>query len=343
MLDRPIRPESASDAAFSEPSELAGQPTGLLDDDDCFAALELFHARGERFALVTLVSIEGGAPRHVGAQMIVAESGDYHGYLSGGCLEQTIVLAAQEAIGENKNRLVRYGKGSPYFDVRLPCGSGLDVYFDCRIAPATIMQMLEFRRARTPFALNVNLTTGESRTETADEPGARSMRTGDAFRQVYTPRPRMVLLGTGPSVAAIQKLASASGVETAVWAADTATRCTLDAQSIAHYDTPEPPDAIFSMLDRFTAAVIAFHEHDREPALVARLLKSRCFYIGVLGNHAVHRQRLDTLARMGASTAELTRLRAPIGSISGAKGTATLAIGVMAEILAEAKELNIVP
>jgi xanthine dehydrogenase accessory factor len=46
---------------------------------------------GQKMALVTLVGIEGSSPRAVGAQMAVSETGDWIGYLSGGCLERAVV------------------------------------------------------------------------------------------------------------------------------------------------------------------------------------------------------------------------------------------------------------
>ena len=83
---------------------------------------------GKRCALVTLVGVDGNAPRAEGAQMAVSESRTMVGLPFGGCLEAAIALEAVAAIKAGKPRLLRYGKGSPYLDIRLPCGSGLDVF-----------------------------------------------------------------------------------------------------------------------------------------------------------------------------------------------------------------------
>ena len=71
---------------------------GLLADEDVLPQLQRWQAEGQRTALVTLVGVEGGAPRQPGAQMAVAEDGRYAGYLSGGCLEQAVALEAQAVI-----------------------------------------------------------------------------------------------------------------------------------------------------------------------------------------------------------------------------------------------------
>ena len=109
--------------------------------------------KGERCALVTLVGVNGNAPRAEGAQMAVCESGRWAGYISGGCLEQAIALEAVDAIKAGKPKLLRYGKGSPYLDIRLPCGSGLDVFVQPHPRRGTHPGMSERLERRQPFAL----------------------------------------------------------------------------------------------------------------------------------------------------------------------------------------------
>jgi len=315
--------------------------TGPLAHDDVLPAMFAWQAEGLRTVLVTLVSIEGGSPRPVGAQMAVCEDGRYAGYLSGGCLEQAIVLEAQAVLEAGENRLVRYGRGSPYFDLRLPCGSGLDVYFDSQLPSGVAGTMKELRRDRRPFALITDLETAMSSVVGNDAPGRTSLE-GRRFTRVYLPEPRIVLLGAGPTVSALCQMAQAAGIALDVWAGDDATRALLDACGIAHLPTPAPPDDLFERMDACCAVVIAFHDHVSEPSILQRVLAKPCFYIGVLGNHAVHRQRLAELEAIGFSADVLARIRAPIGAIPQAKGQATLAIGVLAEIMAEAKRNGLV-
>ncbi|HWK15230.1 MAG TPA: XdhC family protein [Rhizobiaceae bacterium] len=87
-------------------------------------------ARSIRTAIVTLVEIEGSSPLRVGAQMAVAETGEWVGYLSGGCIERAIAAEACAAIWSGAPRRVRYGRGSPYMDIRLPCGGAIELVID---------------------------------------------------------------------------------------------------------------------------------------------------------------------------------------------------------------------
>lgn len=322
---------------------VAQDDAGLLASEDVLPALSRWSAAGRRAALVTLMGIEGGSPRGLGAQMAVCEDGTYAGYLSGGCLEQAIALEAQALLAKGENRLVRYGRGSPYFDIKLPCGSGLDVYFDCRLAPETIAGMARLRRARTPFALVSDLDQGTARIVAGTGWKRGSFREGSSFTRAYVPVPRMVMFGAGPSVPALYRIAQAAGLEVQAWGGDEPTRLALDALGLVHAITPSAPDAFLDGLDAFSAVVLAFHEHAQEPAILERVLSSEAFYIGVLGNHAVHRARLAQLEAAGHSNDVLARIRAPIGIIPQAKSQATLALGILTEILIEAKSRNLVP
>jgi xanthine dehydrogenase accessory factor len=319
-------------------------PDSLLAEDDVLARMWQWHREGLRTALVTLVGIEGAAPRPLGAQMAVADDGRYCGYLSGGCLEKAIALEACDVIAAGRNRLVRFGRGSRYIDVRLPCGSGLDLYFDCCLSGELLQRIAEHEAARRRFVLKRLLTSGISAVhlwqDGVDPPV--SSRDGDAFARVFFPRPRLLLLGSGPAVAALALLASSTGLETEIWSPDEATRTELCAAGLRCAAEPKLSDAAINRVDASTAVVLIFHEHDIEPAILTRLLRRGAFYIGVLGNRAVHRQRLQALAELGFADAELARIRAPIGSIAGAKSKATLAVGILAELMAAAKACNLV-
>ncbi len=133
--------------------------------DNVIPHLSRWVASGERCALVTLVGVDGNAPRAVGAQMVVSESGNWAGYISGGCLEQAIALEAVEIIKSQRPRVIRYGKGSPYFDIRLPCGSGLDVLIQPFHDKRLVAEMEGHLVARQPFALRIDLADGASAIE----------------------------------------------------------------------------------------------------------------------------------------------------------------------------------
>ena len=63
-------------------------------------------ARGERFALVTVVRREPPSSARVGDTALVTEGGDYHGWAGGGCTRETVVREAQRAMADGEPRLL---------------------------------------------------------------------------------------------------------------------------------------------------------------------------------------------------------------------------------------------
>ncbi len=314
----------------------------LLDEDDVLPLLQAWRRQGLRTALVTLVGVEGGAPRQPGAQMAVAEDGRYAGYLSGGCLEQAVALEAKDVIAAGTNRLVRYGKGSPYFDIRLPCGSGLDLYFDQALGDQVLEELLHLRRRRTPAVLGIDLGSGDSTATAVRGAIETSRREGDTFTRVYPASLRLALIGNGPALTGIATLALATGLDLAVWSTDELTRAQLQAAGQRPEGSEEGLDELIAGLDAGSAAVVVFHDHEAEPRILHKLLATPCFYLGVLGNHAVHRDRIAALRRLGVADEELARLHAPVGSIANAKSKTTFAFGVLAEMLGVAKARHLI-
>lgn len=63
-------------------------------------------ARGERFALVTVVRREPPSSARVGDTALITESGEYHGWAGGGCTRETVVREAQRAMADGEPRFI---------------------------------------------------------------------------------------------------------------------------------------------------------------------------------------------------------------------------------------------
>jgi len=97
---------------------------------DVIASAADLARQGRPFALITSVAIEGGAARDLGSLALVDDTGRMVGYLSNGCIDKDIQFHATEALQSRSKRLVRYGNGSQFADLTLPCGGALDVLID---------------------------------------------------------------------------------------------------------------------------------------------------------------------------------------------------------------------
>jgi xanthine dehydrogenase accessory factor len=65
-------------------------------------------ARGERMALATVVNVEGSAYRRPGARMLITESGQTVGTISGGCLESDVMERAAQVVETGVPRVIEY-------------------------------------------------------------------------------------------------------------------------------------------------------------------------------------------------------------------------------------------
>lgn len=276
---------------------------------------------GEDIALVTLVGIEGATSRALGTQMAVTGSGRHIGSFSGGCIEGAIVGEAQSVLSSGVGRTVRFGAGSPFIDVRLPCGGGIDLMFTPHPSSAVLRTTIKTLHERQPVRLGID-HDGITR-------GARS------FALDLDPPLRLLVAGQGEDFVACVRLARAYGavVEAMSPAEQDATALAATGVPVRHLThASRLPDVTG---DAWTAAVLLFHDRDWEEALLPALLKVPAFYRGAVGSRRTHAQRLDRLARAGCDPDLAATIRGPIGLIPATRDPATLAVSVLAEVVAE--------
>jgi xanthine dehydrogenase accessory factor len=75
---------------------------------DVLEAIETLSERGEKMALATIVSVRGSTYRRPGARLLVPETGELIGNISGGCLEGDVQAVAQKVMGGGKATLVDF-------------------------------------------------------------------------------------------------------------------------------------------------------------------------------------------------------------------------------------------
>jgi len=283
--------------------------------------------RDERCALVTLVGIHGAAPRRIGAQMAVTEQGEVAGSFSGGCLDWSVLEEAQRAIADAASRRVRYGSDSPYVDIVLPCGSGLDLQFDGRLPAATVDAIAQAITRREAFDLRWR--------DAATPPDCLSPATAAAGGTRIRQRPalRLVLAGAGDTLLAMCRLARAADIEVVALSPERELHTALEAIGVPLHVLQAqhalPPLAF----DAYTAAITLFHDHDWELPFLQRALASDACLVGAMGSPRAQAQRLEALQARGVAAAAASRLRSPLGLLPRARDPQELAVSMLAEAM----------
>lgn len=273
-------------------------------------AVDAWH-QGRRVALATLVDIRGGAARALGAHVAICGDGRFCGYVSGGCVEAAVAAEALEAMEEGRDRLVRFGDGSPFFDIVLPCGGGISVVIHVVRDVAPLEEVLHRLDGRE--AVGLRYSHEKQSLAIAEVPSRAGAQAAD-FLTVYRPLTRVAISGRGAEAEAVARIAAASG-----WMVERMD----DAQSTQS-------DA----LDSFTAFVLLHHDLDAEQKMLEIALGSSSFYIGALGSMRTHRRREVMLRAAGYSEADIARIKAPIGMFGPTRDAQSLAISVVADIAA---------
>ncbi len=93
--------------------------------------IDRWKAQGQRVAIARVVNVEGSGPRDPGAAMVVSESGEVAGSVSGGCVEGAVVGEALQVIETGLPRLVTFGySDDEAFAVGLTCGGIIHLFIE---------------------------------------------------------------------------------------------------------------------------------------------------------------------------------------------------------------------
>lgn len=265
-----------------------------------------------RAALVAITATEGGAVRERGALMAVAEDGRAAGYISGGCIDADVILQAQAALKTGEARQLRYGAGSPFADLPLPCGGAIGV----AIIPDADQDALQAAHdalvARRPARLCL--------------PGLDAR---------YVPPLRLRIAGRGADPLALARLARASGLETLLQLRDGEDVAAAISEGFETVDALGTPGDLPEMTDDpWTAFILMFHDNDWEGPLLRQALEGPAFYAGAAGSRRTHARRCEALRCAGVAEADIGRIHGPVGLIPSMRDASMLAVSTLGEIVA---------
>lgn len=147
----------------------------MKEIDEIILAYEKASARNIKTALATVVHVEGSSYRRPGARMLVTESGELTGAISGGCLEGDALRKALLAIHEDRNKLVTYdtsNEDDAQFGVQLGCNGIIHILFEPIHAhseqnPVTLLRMASAGRTCSVIVTLFSLLNKENQPGTS--------------------------------------------------------------------------------------------------------------------------------------------------------------------------------
>jgi len=292
-------------------------------------------AQEEVSALAIISEIEGPSYRPIGAMMAIPSVGPCVGNLSSGCIEADIAVHAREALQTGKPKRVRYGRGSPYIDIQLPCGGGLEILVVPNPDTNVLSSLSKLHGERIECALEVSRDEGTLALCDMDLQSDAAL-----LRVRFRPEIKFLVFGKGPEAVTFAGMVETAGYPNELWSPDTETLVAaerLGCPTQQMFQTKELPEL---SADPRTAIALFFHDHDWEPPILKAALDTPAFYIGAQGSKKAQAERLRTLYNLGISEESLSRLKGPIGLIPSVRDPRTLAVSVLAEILSFDREVD---
>ncbi len=283
---------------------------------------------GEGTVLAILTGVSGPSYRDLGVTMAIGPDGDWAGSLTSGCIEADIILQAENLRRDGRMRVLHYGAGSPYIDLRLPCGGAIAVtLFPLRDA-AVLEDLERMRLQRQPCALTL---CPEGRLSL--QAFAPTGQTAEGFSIGFAPPVRHVIFGAGPEALVFAGLVAALEQDHVLFSHDDATLAAAPGHGCRAERLGRLFDAKRTAIDAMTAVTLFYHDHDHEAEILRVVLQSPAFYIGAQGSRGAQEKRRLRLAELGVPETALARVRGPIGLIRSSRNARDLAISALAEII----------
>lgn len=98
---------------------------------DPLAVAERWMDDGRNIAIATVVETWGSAPRPTGSHLVIDGEGNFHGSVSGGCVEGAVISEALDVIESGEPKMLEFGVADETaWRVGLSCGGRIRVYVE---------------------------------------------------------------------------------------------------------------------------------------------------------------------------------------------------------------------
>jgi len=284
--------------------------------------------------LVTVVDTFGSSPRPPGAMLALRGDGLAVGSVSGGCIEDDLVMRAKRgelpldrcgviSFGVTKEEAQRF---------RLPCGGVIRVVVEPVCDRDWVDKILQLVQSHRLAKRTLHLDTMQ--VEINDATRTDNMQLdGATLTTVHGPRWRMLIIGAGQTSTYLARMAQALDYQVIV--------CDPRADMRATWDVPDttltgemPDDAVVALQPDASTVIIALtHDPKLDDMALLEALKSPAFYVGALGSKANNAKRRARLALFDLSAGEIDKLHGPVGLHIGSRTPPEIAVSILAHLI----------
>jgi len=292
-------------------------------------------AGGHRVVLATVIKTWGSAPRPIGALSAVRGDGMVVGSVSGGCVEDDMILRVKNGtLAENSPATTRYGVSAEEAQrFGLPCGGTLELVLEPLTARSGLDDLLARIERHELVLRTLDMKTGLATVDAARWNDQLAFD-GSTLRSVFGPRWRLLIIGAGQLSTYLAQMAQALDYQVTICDPREEYTTTFD---VAGVDLKRgmPDDVVTAMnLDGHSAVVTLTHDPKLDDMALIEALKSPAFYVGAIGSKKNNDARRQRLAEFDLSREEIARLHGPVGLKIGSKTPPEIAVAILAEMTA---------
>ncbi|GAA6150959.1 XdhC family protein [Pseudoteredinibacter isoporae] len=287
---------------------------------------------GKQICLVSVIETFGSSPRPVGSLLAVADSGEFWGSVSGGCVEEEL-LERLRGHWPGQAEVLLYGESEEErARLQLPCGGCMRLYVQ-PLQDNVLRDALQALKDRQPIALLSTFSDKHCVVQPCDSKQESSWD-GERWLNVLGPRWQLYIVGAGPIAQYLVQMAELVNIRCAV----------IDprpeyAEQWQEHWAPlyrQYPDDVLAArgVDRHCFITTVSHDPKIDDLAIMLALRSDAAYVGAMGSvrtSAKRRQRLQE--HFGFSEEELAALKAPIGLDIHSKTPAEIAVAILADLI----------
>ena len=290
---------------------------------------------GHRVVLVTVVKTWGSAPRPIGALTAIRDDGMLEGSVSGGCIEDDMILKVRNKdLVQDKPVTTQYGVSAEEASrFGLPCGGTLELVLEPLNANSGLDKLLAHVERHELVKRSLDMETGLATLAPAVNSDQLTFD-GKNFVTIHGPRWRLLIVGAGQLSKYLAQMGQALDYNVIV--------CDPREEYTDGWDVPGaeirrgmPDDVVTELnLDGHSAVVTLTHDPKLDDMALLEALKSPAFYVGAIGSKKNNDSRRERLAGFDLSAGEIAKLRGPVGLKIGSKTPPEIAIAILAEMTA---------